>query len=144
MKKRNLVFVLLATYFTLFIYHIYWLYSIRKDIVSKHGNKADIPPVLVLMIPVIVFFLGLALAAFASSSPETGTILAVAITVGSVLTGLVIACWWYYKFIYAVHGAVKGTDPMPVYIICLLTILFGVGPIWALVTQSDINKIAKR
>lgn len=149
MKHRHVLAVLALSYLTLGIYVIYWLYKTRLELLAYSQNKKAIPKVIVLFIPCFVL-IGLAIissvasASFYDLSGENAAnatfVITLVLMMAGILAVFVVAFWWQYHYFRTLEATVQGNDAMLLYVLWIILTLFGLGPIWVLLVQSDLNK----
>jgi hypothetical protein len=149
-KKRHVLAVLALSYLTLGIYVIYWLYRTRKDLLQFTADKQAIPKVITMFIPVfvlvgLVILLGVS-AGIMSINGESSTamaalsVVATIAIIGAVVAIFVVSFWWFYRYFQTIEQVVQGNEAMLFYTMWIALTLFGIGPVWVLIVQSDLNK----
>lgn len=149
-KKRNLIAVLALTIVTFGIYYLFWLYFTRKEIVASSGNPKAIPSYWVLFAPFLIGLLLLIIpliilgAAGENSDTFANGMSAFFGIVGVllILSGCGVIFWWNYLYCKALSAVTKGMDLTTSYVLFIVTNLFGVGIIWQLLAQNDMNHAA--
>lgn len=150
MKRRHILAVLALSYLTLGIYTIYWLYRTRLDLLQHLPDKNAIPRVIIMFIPwlavigslIVAFILSAILRQNDPDSVAAGVvaILSVIIMIAGFIAILIVSFWWFYRYFQALEQAVQGNDAMLHYTLWVVFTLFGIGPVWVVLAQSDLNK----
>ncbi len=151
MKRRHVLAVLGLSYLTLGIYTLYWLYKTRQELLPYLPDKKAIPKLIVLFIPWFVA-IGLAIVTAvvtgvivaSSNSPYNSANLMTLTTIVIIMLGFLAVCivsfWWFYRYFTAVELVVQGNDAMLLYTLWIVLSFFGLGPVWVLMVQGDLNK----
>lgn len=147
MKRRHVLAVLGLSFITLGIYVIYWLYKTRKELLHFLPDKKAIPRVIVLFVPYFVM-IGLVIctsiivASLDFDSPAYGAVnaLTIILIILSTLAIFVVSFWWFYRYFKAVEAVTQGNDAMLYYTLWIILTLMGLGPVWVLIVQNDLNK----
>jgi hypothetical protein len=151
LKKRHVLAVLGLSFVTLGIYVIYWLYKTRQELLSFLPDKKAIPMVTVLFIPIFVMiasFIGMAMISVSTTfmysgsrgSAELYSTISIIVTMLSILAVFVVAFWWFYRYFKAVEAVTQGNDAMLLYTLWIILTIIGLGPVWVLIVQNDLNK----
>lgn len=151
MKRRHVLAVLGLSYVTLGVYTLYWLYRTRRDLLPFLPEKKEIPRLLILLLPwLVVAGLVLTMAIIsatistlsgdATSSENWLVAMSVIVVIIGFVAGVVVGFWWFYRYFTALEKVVQGTDAMLLYTLWIVLTWFGLGPIWILIVQGDINK----
>lgn len=150
MKRRNLIFVTLASIFTLGIYDIYWAFSTRNELVKKGYNVPSpwiaLAPLLGLLIvaaaQVLVRF-ALSTNGVSNFSGLTATlnILSVLVGIFSIIGILPMLVYWTWQYSKAVQEVTKGALTTELSMVLAIVATFvGVGFLWTLVVQYYLNQ----
>lgn len=149
MKRRHVLAVLGLSFVTLGIYVIYWLYKTRLELLPYLEDKKYIPRVIVMFIPVFVT-IGLLIPAvifmadswnpYTDEASVAGTTVFMTILFGGLIVTTVISFWWFYRYFRSVEAVTGGNNAMLMYGLWIALSLIGIGPVWTLITQDDLNK----
>lgn len=148
MKRRHVLAVLGLSFLTLGIYVIYWLYKTRLELLPYLEDKKAIPRVLVLFLPIfivigIMLFLLVPLMAAMDpyTEPSDASMLLFMLILGlGTLAIFIVSFWWFYKYFKAVEAVTGGNNAMLMYGLWIVLTLIGIGPVWTLIIQDDLNK----
>lgn len=149
MKRRHVVAVLLLSYLTLGIYTVYWLYRTRLDLLQYTPDKNAIPRVIIMFIPFFALIAAVLMALLGSAVAQGDTgaalgtavsILATVLVLASILALFIVSFWWFYRYFQVLEQVVQGNDGMLYYTLWVILTLFGLGPVWVILVQSDLNK----
>jgi hypothetical protein len=140
MQKRNPWIILLLSIVTLGIYTIYWLYVTRKEMVAVLNDKKAIWPVSVLAAPLAVI-LALIVLQLVINGAE-GAVVASFFLVSAIamLALLVLPFIWFYKYSNAIAKVSHHTDHVTLYVLWIVLNFVGVGFIWLVLAQNEMNK----
>jgi amino acid permease len=143
MKKRNLLSICVWAVLTFGIYMLVWLSDTRKGIIKILNDPKAIPSLWLLFSPLVVLFaaLGLVLLAGDNAGARIVSILLGTLAVPALLIG---PCWFIYKYSKALHRITQDTDPVMLLVFYILLTSTGLGFIWMVLIQSDINKYLER
>jgi hypothetical protein len=151
MKKRDPFIVLLLSLITGGIYNLYWLYVTRREIVTTLNNEKAIWPVWILLSPILGVIAALALYMLIAivlgfqgtfvphDTPLMNTVIFL-FGAASIIAFIVVPIMWMHRYCKALATAIHSADSSTSFTIWILLTIFGVGFIWNLLTQIDINK----
>lgn len=147
MKRRHVLAVLGLSFVTLGIYVIYWLYKTRKELLGYLPDQKAIPRVIILFAPLlgvigVAIVVGAISAAFpyGSTAANTVDVVGIILMMLAMLAIFVVAFWWFYRYFKAVEAVTQGNDAMLYYTLWIILTIMGLGPIWVLIVQNDLNK----
>jgi hypothetical protein len=149
MKRRHVLAVLGLSFLTLGIYVIYWLYKTRLELLPYLEDKKFVPRVIVLFVPIFVM-IGLLIPAavfmadswnpYLDEPSAAGMTVFMTVLFGGMLAAAVISFWWFYRYFKAVEAVTGGNNAMLMYGLWIALSLIGIGPVWTLIIQDDLNK----
>jgi hypothetical protein len=144
MKKRNPFVVLLLSVVTFGIYGIYWLYATRKELLPRLQDQKAIWPVWYLFAPFLLLIVGLvimfAVNGMGDTAKSSANVAFFLLGTVAIISLIVIPIMWMYKFSFAVASVAKGMEGMTLFLLGLLFSFLGVGIVWPILVQIDLNK----
>jgi drug/metabolite transporter (DMT)-like permease len=140
MKKRSILTICILGFVTLGIYMLVWLYQTRREIVKTLNDPKAIPPFWVLFAPLLVLLVVVAAVVTSGGNTPLSNIPALLIGVVTVPAAILIPYWWIYKYSHAADRITQGTDPMLLFVLYILLYATGLGFVWMILVQNDINK----
>ncbi len=147
MKRRNPLTVLLLSLVTLGIYMLVWLYKTQREIVAELQDKKAIPPLTILFSPLFAM-LGIAIVTVFVKAITNGQggwgVTTTMIFVLLFIIALIVPFFWFYKYAEAVHLLVPQTETSYLYVLWVVMNLLGVGFVWPLLVQTELNKYIDR
>ena len=139
MKHRNLLPTVILGYVTLGIYGLYWLIVTRRSLVEKLGNKKAVPSVLLLFVPFFLIAAAIIVAVLFRSNTAANIMIILTYLI-ALIVGPIISIYWFYKFTNALHQVAQGIDPILHLVLAIIMWSVGLGPVWLLLAQNEINK----
>jgi len=139
MKKRNLFLVCVLTILTLGIYLLVWLYDTRKDAVKQLNEPKAIPPVSILFLPFMLLLVSFVFS-LATRDSNAGNVIVLLVGIVAVPAIFIVPLWWFYKYSHGMYRVTHGTEPMLLYVLFIVLYTVGLGFVWMILVQNDINK----
>jgi hypothetical protein len=144
MKQRNLLFVLLVSYFALGIYTVYWLYQTRLEIVTTLQDERAIPRLRSVFYPALCalgIFLLVMLIIWGTRFRNNAVLALITLAfIASVAVAVVMGIRFLWFYCQALPRATKGTSGTTIFIIWVVANFIGLAPIGVLFAQNEINR----